>query len=192
VIAAGATVGTGLYNTNNSQTAEIARQLQQIGALQRQINDQLEELHSAAPVQDASTAPTVPAQASSEVPPLLAPLKTVRVSALPAVAAMSQSASQSAPIAAGPSPLADGPSPFAADPSSRTEVPTGPYVPTSSSAAYPPSPPPPVASYAPYGGYDRSWTPHHPQPRRYHMAVLPPPVGYFISTVQRDVRALLR
>jgi hypothetical protein len=171
-IAAGASIGARLYHSGNSQTAEIPRQVQELGSLQRHINDPLAELHAAAPVQQASTEPIAAVPPNNIAPPLLAPLKAVPVRVLPAEAAAPQTAAA------------------AVGPSRRTEAQAASYAPAAPAAAYPPAPH--STAHAPQVVYRRTWTPYHPSPRHYRAAVLPPPVGYFISAVQRDVRALLR
>jgi hypothetical protein len=179
-MAGAATISTLLYGGANPQMADIARQVQTLGDLQRHINDRLADLHAAAPVQQASNAPIAPPQRSTAVPPVLSPLKTIPVRVLPAEAA----APQPTPATAN-SPLA------AAAPLPRTEAPAASFAPAATYLAYPPPPPP--ADYAPRVAYNDTVTPYHPRARHYYRAVvLPRPVAYLFGTVRRDVRILLR
>lgn len=178
-IAGAATISTRLYGGDSHQMAEIARQVQTLGDLQRHINDRLADLHQAASVQSANETSAAPHQPSMSVLPPLAPLKAIQVSVLPAEPA----APQSAPATTGPSPTATA----ARLPSSEASfAPAAPYTTYRPPAGYAPR-----AAY-PRAAYHRTWTPYRPRFRRYPIVVLPRSVALLIGTVQRDMRTLLR
>jgi hypothetical protein len=174
VAAAGATVVAVRQSAADSQQmAEIARQVQALNELQQHINDQLAEIHTAVPVQEASAAPARPAQQASIAPPpppVLAPLKSTPVRVLPAEAAAPLfSRGESEPAV-----------PDTAGSPSRQEAPAPSYAPA---ASYAPYPPPPVTP-APYVVGSRAWTPYRHRVRHYRVVVMPQPVAFVIGTMR--------
>lgn len=210
-IASAATISARLYGGGgNQQMADVARQVQALGDLQRHINDRLADLHTAAPAQDANAAAGQPAnvepvqsanatpvqrldaapmqQASAtpvapQQPMTTAPPSLAPLKTVPvSVLPAEPAAPQSTPVTTDPSQAA------AAAPLARTEAPAASLAPAASYAAYAPPPP----AYAPGVVYNGARTTYHPQPRRYQTVVLPRPMAYLIGTVRRDVHALLR
>jgi hypothetical protein len=182
VVAGAATIGTHQSSADNQQMAEIARQVQALGELQRHINDQLAEIHATAPVQEASAAPAT--QQSNTVPPLLAPLKATPVRVLPA-----ETAAPLFTLGAGASPA-----PSTASSTSRQDAPATSYAPAPSytpASSYAPYSPPPV-SQPPYVVNNRAWAPYRHRPRHDRIVAVPQPVAYVIGTVRRDVGTLFR
>jgi len=221
-IASAATISARLYGDGNQQMADIARQVQTLGDLQRHINDRLADLHEPAPVQDANAAavqpstPTPVQRADATLAQLLsaAPVQQ-RASATPVqqastapvvapqqqitVAPPSLAPLKTVPVSVLPAePAAPQLTPVTANPSQAAAA--APLArtedPTASFA--------PAASYAAYApplrppGYtplvtdNGARTTYHPQPRRYQTVALPRPMEYLIGTVRRDMRALLR
>jgi hypothetical protein len=183
-IATAGTIGSRLlYSGDTRQMADIAKQVQTLGDLQKRINDQLTQMQphqgvqEASSVQEAGTVPAHPgapsAQPADPSSPPLPALKATEVAVLPATPAKPQAAQGTVTR---PSP---------------TEQSPVPYTPTAGYAAYPPGPPPlrsapPVAS-------GRWWPAYHPPVRHYRTrVVLPRPVYFFVTSVQRDVGALFR
>jgi hypothetical protein len=214
-VAGAATIGDRLYGGEKQQMADIARQVQALGDLQRHINDRLADLHAAAPVQEAYAAPV---QQASAVPVQQASAPMQEVNAAPVQqastpmqrtsAAPAQQASAApvplalAPLTAVPvrvlpaapaMPQATPPATYsshsaAAAPLPRTEAPAASFAAAASYTAYPPPP----ADYAPRAASNGTVAPYHPRPRRYSTVVLPRPVAFLIGAVRRDVRTLLR
>jgi hypothetical protein len=219
-IAGAATISARLYDGGNQQMADIARQVQTLGDVQRHINDRLADLHAAPPVQEADAAPAPPANTSAVQTANAASAQHANAAPVQQASAAPVQQANAAPItappqsAAAPLPLAplktipvtvlpavpampqpapattDSSQSAAAAPLARTEAPTASFAPAASYAAYVPPLRPP--GYTPRVPYHGSWTPYHPRPRRYQTVVLPRPVLYLIGTVQRDVRLLLR
>jgi hypothetical protein len=219
IVAAGAAaIGTRQSSVDNQQMAEIARQVQALGELQRHINDQLAEIHAAAPVEKAhAVAPVDEGHAATPVEEAhaLAPVRDAHTaapvqeaSAAPATQLTNAVPPELAPLKATPVRVlpAEAAAPLAApgagySPASRAAgwpsrqeapatsgAPASPYASASSYAAYPP----PLASQPSYAVNNRAWTPYHHRHRQYRVVVVPQPVAYVFSTVRRDVGILFR
>jgi hypothetical protein len=170
VIVAVGTISTRLYSFDSGQMADIATQVQALGDLQHQINDQLAGLRPAAAAPETLLASVASAQQS---PQPLPPVEAIPVPVSPPVG----TPLRSAPPVIGLSP--------------RTEAPAASYPPAPSYDAYAPAGPP--AAYARYIVYNGTGTRYHPRIRHYRTAVgLPRPVAYFIATVRRDIQTLFR
>ncbi len=174
-IAGTAAVSARLYGTDNQQMAQIASQVQAMDNLQHHIDQQLAEIHAQGTAQEASAEQAAPqvAPGSDHPADVLPPLTTREVRMLPAEPAVPQTER--------PTTSQPGESDQQSASDHRTESEATP----ASYAVYPARP---RVSYAPRAAYQRQWTPYHPVRQYRTRIVLPRPVVYLFSSMQRSVQ----
>jgi hypothetical protein len=175
-IAGTAAVSARLYGTDDQQIAQIAGQVQAMDDLQHHIDQQLAEIHAQGTVQEASAEqPPPPAAPAADHPATLPPLRTREVSVLPAEPAVSQ--------AQRPATSQQGESDQQNASDRRTER-------AATSASYAVYSAQPREFFAPRAAYRQTWTPYRPVRHYRTRIVLPRPVVYLFSSVQRSVQTL--